>query len=568
VKRFWSEGFRPFWADYGWFVVAAAAVFAFLLGLVGFQSQPEIEGQEISFSDSLYHSLQLFWLEYGSIAEPTSWELDLARILAGLVTFYAAVRAVTALFAEQIHAQRARFARSHVVVCGLGRGGGLVAKGFRERGDTVVAIERDPTHTAIRTCRALGAVVLVGDATDPRVLDKARLGDAAELVIFCGDDAVNAEVAIEARELVRGRSSPLRAHVQIVDYELRDLLEESHLAADASDEFVTSFFNAAERGAPTLLEAFEPFDGSGMAAARRPHLLVVGVGEMGANVIVHAALRWRVLPDVPQLPVTVVDLHAHDRIGALGRHYPRLGDVCDLNPIDMDVRSPEFDGGEFLVAAGRGPITIAYVCLDEDGRGLTAALSLRRLSELCGVPIVVRLTQLAGISKLVETERDLHTFGVLDRTCAPQVILNGTRETLARAIHDRYLHERLAEGHALGSTPAIVHWDDLAEVYRESSRRQADHIGVKLAAIGRRVGRLTDWDEPLATFTPGEIEHMAQLEHDRWCLERAGETGAVGQANPSLVPWDELTEEDRSMDRKMVEDLPVLLARVGYRIVP
>jgi hypothetical protein len=584
--RFWRERIKPFWVDYGWFILGGIALSAFLLGIGGFQRQPDLPGQETGFWDSVYHSLQLFWLEYGSIVEPSNWELDVARILAALVTFYAAVRAVTAIFAEQLHAQRARFARNHVVVCGLGRGGALVAKGFRGRGDTVVAIERDPTAPAVRQCRDAGAVVLIGDASDSRLLNKAGVERAAELIVFCGDDAVTAEVAIAARDLVRGRrETPLRAHVHIVDYALRDLLEESWLGLTprndvdvvARDEFAPSFFNAAERGASALLDAHKPFDKNGRTAGGTPHLLVVGLGEMGANAIVHAALRWRVIPDVKPLPITVVDLHAGERIAVLTRRYPRLAEVCDLAVVDMDVRSPDFEGGDFLKErsflrsfssdGSRGPVTMAYVCLDEDGRGLTTALALRRLPALRDVPIVVRLTLLAGVSKLLERDPGLETFGVLERTCAPKVLLRGTRETLARAIHERYLRRKLEQGQELGSRPALRPWEELDEVYRESNRRQADDVADKLALVDARLARLTDWNERPASFSHDEVETLAQAEHASWQFERTGKPGAAGQLNPNFVPWDQLDEDARNEDRAMVTDLPVLLARVGYRIV-
>ena len=37
------------------------------------------------------------------------------------------------------------------------------------------------------------------------------------------------------------------------------------------------------------------------------------------------------------------------RSARLSRRYPRLEEVCELNLVDMDVRSPEFERGDFLI---------------------------------------------------------------------------------------------------------------------------------------------------------------------------------------------------------------------------
>lgn len=53
---------------------------------------------------------------------------------------------------------------------------------------------------------------------------------------------------------------------------------------------------------------------------------------------------------------------------------------------------------------------------------------------------------------------------------------------------------------------------------------------------------------------------------------RAGWTYAPGEkqshkkTHPSLIPWRELSEEEKEKDRDTVRSLPVFLARAGFQI--
>jgi hypothetical protein len=75
-------------------------------------------------------------------------------------------------------------------------------------------------------------------------------------------------------------------------------------------------------------------------------------------------------------------------------------------------------------------------------------------------------------------------------------------------------------------------------------------------------------------FSADEVELMAELEHDRWLAERLfeGWTQAPGpkdperRTHPDIVPYDELADEVKELDRMVVRRLPALFAAGGYRI--
>ena len=78
----------------------------------------------------------------------------------------------------------------------------------------------------------------------------------------------------------------------------------------------------------------------------------------------------------------------------------------------------------------------------------------------------------------------------------------------------------------------------------------------------------------LVIFTPDEVEMLAVKEHERWMDDylRAGWVHAPGdkqnhkKTHPSLVPWSQLTEDEKEKDRDTIRSLPVFLARAGFQI--
>ena len=89
--------------------------------------------------------------------------------------------------------------RDHVVVCGQGRVGREVVRLLRDRGDEVVAI--DSVEERLELARSLGAVPLLGDATEQEMLERAHVERAHALVAAADSDAVNTFIVLTARAL-------------------------------------------------------------------------------------------------------------------------------------------------------------------------------------------------------------------------------------------------------------------------------------------------------------------------------------------------------------------------------
>jgi TrkA-N domain len=450
-KNLWRDRLQPVWEDVEWFVVGALAATALALGYVGFRNQP---GDAASWIDHAYHSLQLWWLEYGSVTPPASWQLDVARLLAPAVVLYVAGRAVFAIFREQLRLLWPT-GKERVLICGLGRQGWLLARAFQARNYRVAMIEQNEENNWIKACRDRGIPVVVGDATDPTRLRKARLHKATYLIAVCGEDGTNADVAVRARKLFdqrRFRRGRLTAYAHVVDLELCRLLRARVTRAEPESKGSSKLrlFSIYESGARKWLNEHPPFppsDGDG-----RPHLLVVGVGQLGRSLVVEAATDWleRHRDGGERPRITLVDRVAERRRASIVLSHPELGEL--LVPEEVDVTSPEFEAGKFLFdGEGRCDATMIYVCLDDDVRGVAAALTLLEHVRKHRVPIVVRTTEEAGLAGLLKHERAtgddfelLESFPLLDRACAPEELL-GKTPAVSATDEDLVSHEPEAQ---------------------------------------------------------------------------------------------------------------------------
>ena len=145
--------------------------------------------------------------EVGPLDTSGRW-FTIGYVLAGIgVMFYVASSIVEELVAGGVAealgtrrwSRKAKRMRDHVVICGQGRVGREVLRLLRARDEQVLAI--DAREDRLEAARSLGAVPLLGDATDEEVLLRAHIERARVLVAAAGSDAVNTFIVLTARAL-------------------------------------------------------------------------------------------------------------------------------------------------------------------------------------------------------------------------------------------------------------------------------------------------------------------------------------------------------------------------------
>lgn len=572
-RRSPADRVAAIWSMGRWPALGLVAIAAFALGYIGFRAYFDGIGEQKAVLDIVYLTVQLFALESGAVPEAGApWQLEVARFAAPATLATALAATAAMAFREQVTEWRLRHQRGHVVVCGLGVAGMQLSEALLESGRRVVGIDHDASLPAVDLLRRRGAVVIVGDAREAETLRRARVDRSDHLVCLTGAEDANAEITLQAAELTTQRKGPaLECLAHIRDPDLCVLMRSEELASTHRRGIRLDFFNVDEQGARLLIEDYAPLRTT-PAIARPPNLLIVGLNRLGQALAVELTRQWRASAGASEgrLQITVVDPDASLTMDRLQRRHPQLEHAADVTIVDADI-----DPLDTFVLPDVRP-DFGFVCIDDDAVALHASLRLRASMPDPRMVIVVELIRARGIGGLIDhpgNSDHVHVFNLYTRTMRPELLLGGTYELLARAIHAEYVAERRGKGSTAEVNPSLVTWEELPRSLRESNRDQAADIGTKLAALSRGIAPLTEWDIGPSAFSDQEIEQLAELEHERWVIQRRSDGWKSGpkkvdaKTTPYLVEWDALTDEVKEWDRQAVRKIPLFLSRVGYQIV-
>ncbi|MBV9863231.1 MAG: NAD-binding protein [Alphaproteobacteria bacterium] len=570
-----------------WIILAPLAVLAVALGFWGFSSACEPVGATAagassmpSCADPWQRLMKSFTLLHGG-SYMAPWQLVVAEFLLPAVALFGGAKLILINLSRDMRVAMARRYREHTIVCGLGDTGRNAVENIQRAGSDVVAVTLDTDAPNALACERLRVPVLRGDVTQLGVLHLAGLHKARSLILTCGSDAVNLEVALRVDE-ARSRQSPgrrLYVMPEIRSHWLLDLMQ-THRSATLGSEAVEFRPFDLYANAARLLLRWPVFAQGPGAAAARPHLLLAGLGELGTQIILHAVQTTFALPG-RRLAVTVFDQQGKDTVASLAGRFAGLTGLADIELVEssFDADDPSSWSAvwagvdQSLDQRADGTTTVAaIVALSEDKDSLHAAVQFRerfdRLGEL-RTPVFVRLQQqrrlghfaatLDGSDMLIER---LTPFGDLRFLTSPELLLDQKQDQLARAVHAVYI-EKVEPGDR-PNDPARQPWNRLPELFKQSNRRFADHIPVKLRLLGLRP---VEGSGPVLTLKESEADLLATAEHWRWTVERrclGWEHGPVYDPlrlrHDLLVAWDELPAKTQEDNRRMVRAIPEMLA--------
>lgn len=143
-------------------------------------------------------------------------------------------------------------------------------------------------------------------------------------------------------------------------------------------------------------------------------------------------------------------------------------------------------------------------------------------------------------------------------------------EKLARAIHELYNEKQLER---YPDKPLkYPDFDKLTDSLKYSNLRQAMGIPEKLRQMGF-VMRPAGSGDSVKSIPEEYVEYLAVQEHEAWIAERIASGWVAGdhvdaekRTTPYLVPFYELPEDIKQLDRDPVQNIPLLLERIGMAV--
>jgi hypothetical protein len=400
----------------------------------------------------------------------------------------------------------------------------------------------------------------------PERLARLRPGDCQTLILVDSPGSLDLARGLRAR-LPRARrgGEPLRVIlVHAADPppdlppDLTDLDPEGPLRLET--------FALEDRAARALLTRWPLHFGLDPRFGQRPHLLIAGFAPP-ARALLLQALRL-IHYGEERARVTVACAGAQSIAERFAQDCPQAGQVAEirwvaLDPLDLDQ--------EVLTPL----VTQVLVCLDPPGLGLELAPRLAaRLAQVqhASAPILLEIGDGEPRGTIDDWDGQTFPFSYVREVCRPRVLLDGEGDRLAETIHEHYTDSIAAQGRDPGAEPAGRPWSRLAGTYRDANRRQADHLGAKLAVTDCEA--VPEERVESFAFAPREAERLAQIEHLRWSADRYldGWTYAPKRDNalkhhPQLIPYPDLSEPMKDLDRYAVRGVPALLARSGLGVV-
>jgi TrkA-N domain/RyR domain len=554
-----------------------------------------------SFLDAIYHSIQLFTLNFDGGDGPTPWTIEIARWLAPLTLAGGALGATRLFFGERWKRWRAGRMLGHHVICGLGEKGWALARDLLKNRQKVVALDPAPdAEDAAQFCDA-GGLLLRIKATSREDLIAANVARAVSLIAVTNKDEDNLALALAAAQLAeeanrKGSALDIYTHIGSVAY--RDLLDRNDIL-EASSQHGSSIrtFNFHANLARMLLRD-NPLETAGHPDGatnqeRKIHLVLSDLCDTAIALLIHVA-RAGHYSGGRKVHVHVLTHGARKLLKSLTLRYRALGDcVASLNSIDVDGAEDATDFGDktaqLIQNSAQDCFTVFPAFSDDRGR----IDDILHLHECVPPGTVFRMPIPRGLKRLLDPvltrKKDLATR--LAEFPSPQdcsgypAVFNDHLDEVAKSIHAVWLSENAEQiGQAekkakaqedLGASATFKEeagklrakatnkpWESLTEAQKDANRSQADHFWVKIRAAGLDPKSTTQdvWRD-LCTANPERLELLAEAEHERWVASqrlagwKKGERDDIKKMHPNLVPYCQLNEETKKFDRDAVKNI-------------
>lgn len=589
-----------------WIWLMLALVLAtFSCGMIGFSY-----GDPHHWSTDLYLTALLFMLNSGDVAKDVNLSLNVARWL-GLATWFMTVAAVLIrLFSIRVLEWFVWWtAKNHIIVAGLGRHGEELIARLRQRGENVIVLSTETKTTQLDTCRDLGAVVFVGNPAMPHLLKRACLNRAKRLLVLFDDDQATLQVVTEAFQMLQPDSPQdvtptkrVRCVAKVSEPGLQEVINQHDLHRKKSDFFSISTINLYELSARSMLSRARWHSVSG--TVRR--LAILGLGEHTrlAETLILRAAKDQLIDQSERLEIHLYDHGAEQFAKELLVRFPFIVNACDLHSHSCSSGRCGIGCDDPELGISDDSFDAAFVCIEDESRAAVQAVKLGKL--LKSAPVIVRSEDSRnGLGALLQLPdagglgKNILTVGFQDLILDLAIVSNPKRELVAQASHEGYLathRTQIAEAEEIGDSakasdlrnkPANVPWECLSSSDRDSNRAlyyfytqhlrltHPQHKPISYQIRERLSGHVGENLEDLLHFSTDEIEYLAEQEHDRWVKFKAATGWSYAPVrndarkhHPCMVPYDQLDETTKDLDREIFRQLPRVLAKANFVIRP
>ena len=569
--------------DYEWWIIGALGIIAFFLAMIGFNIMYTEAGVQRNLFDLAFQSMKIFGMEFvDGFSSPLPWQLEVARWLAPGVILYTAVKAIMYFIRREFKSFQLSYKKDRIIVTSLNEKSRHLIKDFLNNGEKVIVIAGIKDVRKLDEVEKEGAVIVEGDITSKKFLNNIAAHKAKHFVFLEDDDETNISNAISVYNYLikygKDKKQTIFTHVAD-DIKLDELMElkffEKYLEKnEANKNCEIRVFSMNERSSRVLFNAFSP-DEFKTVRPDSPQLRVAifGSGKLSQSMIIRFA---RIGHYANHSKIKITLFHEGDfLVKKLLQNFPKITDLIEFesidNPIDL------FDIEEFNKLQHEQPFDAVYLLCENDSLSSNILKKLIKNDAKGNINVVLALLNPDGIlSKWYNVKTigniSLHKFNLIEESFTIQSVISEKIDEMAKLIHAFYLPPKEERNPEKGSHKE---WEYLAIDFKNQNREQADHLDVKVRALGCKIVPLDSPEEEFIIDEKAEIfEILAETEHNRWIghmtlsgWKKGKKRDENNKIHPDLIPYHKLSEDVKQYDRETILNIPVLLEKQGKKIV-
>lgn len=549
-------------------VIVVLAVVAFLLGMMGYDSYYALQHTATTISDLAYLSLNLFFMQFFA-KDTLPLSLDIARWLAPATLSYTLIKTLMSLMQNHIQRFRLRYLSGHAVVLGLNNRSMNIALSFKQHGFKTVVIDDDEYNKYWGELKKHKINMMIENPADTAILTATNISKASYLFACTPLDTVNLNIIYDVFRLKQTASDGPTLHsvCQIDNRTLLHALNNRPLFATNHNTLTTRTINYNFVSARWLLNEFGPHKVLNNIAQLKAFSIVILSDNIFTAELILRLAEIGIYGFSEKIRIVLVGAKASLICADLQTHYPAIKELITLEAVVLT----RYNDTHFQMQLNDIAPNLIYICAAETGDKLLALQSV--CDQLFKAQIVVCETDNQRSFEWLQGEfakqDNVHFADVNSAICHYDDVFENRLDRIAIVIHNNYVAQQLAKGETTAQNSSLVSWDELPELLKEANRNQADHAAIKCHFLTGNT--FPSVGEVRTALTSENKAILAKMEHQRWVAEKklagwrytSGNKDPVKRRSPSLINWEELSNEEQQKDIDTLDLLPALVGLIN-----
>lgn len=533
------------------------------LGLHGWHSLKP----DYSWSTKVYATIQLFTLESGNPEEdPLPLTFELARYLAPLTTASGIFLGMSQFILLRTRQTKVRNLSDHFIIVGGNERALSLARDLSASGQQVLVVLTMEGSVVAESCWNEGFYAVEVSESAHNLPEVVRVARASRVIVFTEDDYTNLKLALLMRQAVG--SKPLPVLLNLDDEQLCNTVQNQYESIA-----VCNYYRCVSR---VLLNEYPlEFSGQQQFATQKTRdiRLIITHWDLLSRAFLYQVAKVAHYANCPKTKVYVVCKGVELVQQLIHAAYPNIDKCLDLHFLES--QDPELTPNvviQLLQSFPNEALTSILFLADSPEDSFSGSVRIKdQFKKHDNLRILLPQSPLSGSLE----DRQLCVLPDSAVFCNAQMLLQDSIDRLAARVHQTWYEEtkeRIAQCLDRGDTPQAERyqnspyfkpWMALRNEQKEENRGAADHLTIKLRALGMAQQEAADMDPAevdaaTASLDGKELEALAEMEHRRWAAVKwmtgwiHGERDDKAKTHPNLVDYKALDEPTKQYDRDQI----------------